>query len=224
MPAPPAPGGRLARLADLAFRRRRAVLVAWIVALVAAFAAAALAGDWSADYSTPGSESRAAAELLDERFPQRSPDTVDVVWQAPTDAARGRAADRPARAPGARRLEGIGRAAPATAADVSRDGTIGVAADPARPSCPARSPTSTGTSDDRPRAARERRRRCGSSSAARSSPTRSRARSPPRPSAWRSRRSCCCSRSARSSRRGCRSPPRCSASGSRSASSGCSPR
>ena len=58
----------------------------WVVALVAAFAAAGLAGDWSADYSTPGSESRAAAALLQERFPQSSPDTVDVVWQAPDGA------------------------------------------------------------------------------------------------------------------------------------------
>ena len=99
MPASPAPGGRLARLADLAFRRRRAVVATWIVALVAAFATAGLAGDWSADYSTPGSESRAAAQLLDERFPQRSPDTVDVVWQA-EDAAARRAADRPARPSG----------------------------------------------------------------------------------------------------------------------------
>ena len=81
--AAPPPRGPLGRLADLAFRRRRAVVAVWVVGLVAAFAAAGLAGDWSADYSTPGSESRAAADLLQERFPQSSPDTVDVVWQAP---------------------------------------------------------------------------------------------------------------------------------------------
>ena len=124
MPAPSAPGGRLARLADLAYRRRRAVVATWIVALAAAFATAGLAGDWSADYSTPGSESRAAAQLLDERFPQRSPDTVDVVWQADDAAAAAPRIDRLAR--DAASLEGVGRAAPATAADVSRDGTIGV--------------------------------------------------------------------------------------------------
>ena len=124
MPASPAPGGRLARLADLAFRRRRAVVATWIVALAAAFATAGLAGDWSADYSTPGSESRAAAQLLDERFPQRSPDTIDVVWQAEDAAAAAPRIDRLARQ--AASLEGVGRAAPATATDVSRDGTIGV--------------------------------------------------------------------------------------------------
>jgi len=64
---PQAPPGRLGRLADFTYRRRRTVLVAWVVALVAAFAAAGAAGDWSADYATPGSESQAAAELLQER-------------------------------------------------------------------------------------------------------------------------------------------------------------
>jgi RND superfamily putative drug exporter len=124
--APPLPG-RLARLADFAFRRRRAVVAAWVVGLVAAFAAAGLAGDWSADYSTPGSESRAAADLLAERFPQSSPDTVDVVWQAPDGAGSAAVQERIDRLAGdAAGLEGIGRAAPAADADVSRDGTIGV--------------------------------------------------------------------------------------------------
>jgi len=126
-PALPPPPGRLARLADLAFRRRRAVVATWIVGLVAAFAAAGLAGDWSADYSTPGSESRAAAELLAERFPQSSPDTVDLVWQASGGADTASVQERidglTAEASG---LEGIGRSAPASEAEISRDGTIGV--------------------------------------------------------------------------------------------------
>ncbi|HYI17484.1 MAG TPA: MMPL family transporter [Solirubrobacteraceae bacterium] len=125
--SPPAPPGRLGRLADFTHRRRRTVVLAWIVALVAAFAAAGAAGDWSADYATPGSESRAAAELLQERFPARSPDTVDVVWQAAAGA------DAPALqtridglAKEAAGLEGIGEAAPAAQAEYSRDGTVGV--------------------------------------------------------------------------------------------------
>src|SRR5215213_7613491 len=85
-PAPPGRPGRLARLAALAFTYRRRVVAVWVVALVAAFGAAGIAGDWSADYSTPGSESRAAADLLQDRFPARSPETVDVVWQAPAGA------------------------------------------------------------------------------------------------------------------------------------------
>ena len=124
MSAPPAARGRLARLADLAFRRRRAVVATWVVALIAAFASAGFAGDWSADYSTPGSESRAAAQLLNERFPQSSPDTVDVVWQAGDAVAAAPVIDRLATQ--AAGLEGVGKAAPASDADVSRDGTIGV--------------------------------------------------------------------------------------------------
>jgi len=103
------------------------VVAVWVVGLVAAFAGAGLAGDWSADYSTPGSESRAAADLLQERFPQSSPDTVDVVWQtrdgADSAAVRDRIDRLTADADG---LEGIGRAAPAADADVSADRTIGV--------------------------------------------------------------------------------------------------
>jgi putative drug exporter of the RND superfamily len=78
------PATRLARLADFAYRRRRLVLAAWIAALVSAFALVAVAGgEWSADYNTPGSQSKAAADALEQRFPARSPDTVDVVWQGP---------------------------------------------------------------------------------------------------------------------------------------------
>jgi putative drug exporter of the RND superfamily len=124
---PPAPASRLVRLADVAFRRRRRVVAAWVVALVAAFGAAGLAGDWSADYSTPGSESRAAASLLQERFPQSTPDTVDVVWQARDGADSVSAREQIDRLTAdAAGLEGIGRAAPAAEADISQDGTIGV--------------------------------------------------------------------------------------------------
>src|SRR5918995_3117321 len=92
-PAPPPPGP-LARLADLTFRRRWAVLAVWVVALVAAFGASGAAGDWAADYSTPGSESKAAAQLLQERFPERNPETVEVVWQVPEGAGSANVAQR----------------------------------------------------------------------------------------------------------------------------------
>src|SRR5688572_6677463 len=50
-------------------------------------------GDDATDYGTPGSESAAANDLLDGRFPAGSGDTIDVVWQAddvtePTTRAR----------------------------------------------------------------------------------------------------------------------------------------
>ena len=117
--------GFLPRLADLAYSRRRAVLAAWVVALVAAFGAAGqLAGEWSADYSTPGSESKAASERLRDALPGHSSSTVDVVWKAP-DARSPRIQQRVdgflARA---QRLEGIGDGVRASAAQVSDDRRI----------------------------------------------------------------------------------------------------
>ncbi len=121
--------GGLARLADLAFRRRRLVIGAWLAALLAASAlAAAFGGTWSADYKTPGSQSKAAADALSARFPQRSPETVDVIWEAaagaraPAVRARMDAFLREAAA-----LPGIGAAPPAASAEVSRDGTAAIA-------------------------------------------------------------------------------------------------
>ena len=126
-PAPP-PAGRLARLADLAFRRRRAVVAAWVVALVAAFAGAGLAGDWSADYSTPGSESRAAAAAAAGALPAEQPGHR----RRRLAGARGRRGSAPSQeridrlARDAGGLEGIGRGTGAAGAELSRDGTIGV--------------------------------------------------------------------------------------------------
>src|ERR1700742_4103189 len=82
---------RLARVADFAFRRRRLVLAGWISALIVGFAlSAAFGGAFSADYNTPGSESKAAADALASRFPQRSPNTTDVVWVRGDAAAQQR--------------------------------------------------------------------------------------------------------------------------------------
>jgi putative drug exporter of the RND superfamily len=120
---------RLARLADFAFRRRRTVLAAWVGALLVIVAlAGALRGEWSADYATPGSESKAAVDLLADRFPERRPDSIDVVWEArggalaPDVRSRMDAFIRDAAA-----LDGVGEPVPAARADVSRDGTIAVA-------------------------------------------------------------------------------------------------
>jgi RND superfamily putative drug exporter len=118
----------LARLGELTYRRRRLVLVLWITGLVLALGASSkLADDWSASYETPGSESEAALNRLDDRFPERRPYSVDVLWQAQeagSSEIRGRV-DRFLAA--AQRLEGMGRGVTTDTARISRDGTIGLA-------------------------------------------------------------------------------------------------
>ena len=129
-PRPSSPYERtaLGRLAAFAFRRRGLVLLAWVAAAIGAFAlGSAAAGDFSADYSTPGSESKAAATVLEERFDGRSQYSVDLVWSAGDvrDPAVERSAD--AMLQRAAGLEGIGQAPPASEAEVSPDGTTAVA-------------------------------------------------------------------------------------------------
>jgi RND superfamily putative drug exporter len=115
---------RLARLADFAYRRRRAVLVGWIVALFVSIGLmAAIGGVFSADYSTPGSDSRAAATALKTQFPSRSPETVDVVWDTKTATA----AQIDAFLREAAGLKGIGAAPPAASAQISPDGSLAIA-------------------------------------------------------------------------------------------------
>ncbi|MFP5362658.1 MAG: MMPL family transporter [Thermoleophilia bacterium] len=106
------PSSRLARLGAWCFRRRRRVLGAWVAALALTFVVLApLAGEFRADFNTPGSDSEAADRVLQERFPDRSSATIDVVWRA-EDGVRSPAVRQ--RIDGllasARRLEGIGRA------------------------------------------------------------------------------------------------------------------
>ncbi len=110
------------------------MLLAWVVAAVGAFAlGSAAAGDFTADYSTPGSESKAAATVLEQRFDGRSQYSVDLVWSARDvrDPAVERSADGMLRR--AAGLEGIGAAPTAHEAQVSPDGTTAVATLPARP-------------------------------------------------------------------------------------------
>ncbi len=79
--------GPLGRLARVTFRRRGRVVLAWLAALaVAAGLAAAFGGEFKADYSAPGSDSSAAQQLLEQRFPAQAGDTVDVVVRAEAGA------------------------------------------------------------------------------------------------------------------------------------------
>ncbi|HKA68725.1 MAG TPA: MMPL family transporter [Actinomycetes bacterium] len=79
-PTTRARSGPLGRLAGVAYRRRRRVILGWLAVFALAIAlSAAFAGDFAADYSAPGSDSKQAQDLLTQRFPVQAGDTVDVV-------------------------------------------------------------------------------------------------------------------------------------------------
>jgi RND superfamily putative drug exporter len=85
----------LARLADLACRRRGTVILTWIgAAILIIGVGSALAGEYSADYDTPGSESEAAGNLTEREFDGYSGQEIYVVWKdeqgADSPAARQR--------------------------------------------------------------------------------------------------------------------------------------
>jgi RND superfamily putative drug exporter len=78
---------RLARLADFAYRRRGTMVLLWIAAAVLIIGlGSSLAGDYHADYNTPGSESKAAGELIEREFPGYSGQEIYVVWKDPKGA------------------------------------------------------------------------------------------------------------------------------------------
>ncbi|WP_326999727.1 MMPL family transporter [Dactylosporangium sp. NBC_01737] len=67
----------------MAYRRRGRTIVAWVVALIAAVTLSiSFGGDFAADYSAPGSDSKAAQQLLEQRFASQSGATVSVVVRA----------------------------------------------------------------------------------------------------------------------------------------------
>ncbi len=118
----PQASSRLARLADLTYRRRGRVVLAWIVLLVAVLAIVPrFAGDFSTEFGTPASESKQAADLIEAHFPQSSGESVNVVWEAPDARAAQPRIDR--FVDEASRVEGVGDVSPPR---YSADGTIGL--------------------------------------------------------------------------------------------------
>src|SRR6476619_4857062 len=114
----------LAQLADLAYRRRGRMVLAWIAAAVLIIGVgSSLAGEYNADYNTPGSESKAASDLTQQRFGGYSGQEIYVVWKDPAGA----------RSPTARQginaffaeAEQVDHVANHTPVRVSKDGTIG---------------------------------------------------------------------------------------------------
>ena len=117
----------LTRLALAVHRRRRRTVLAWVAALVAAIALSPLvAGDYEADFSSSGSGSEKASQLLENHFPGRSGDQVTVVWKASDGGASAPVVERRVASfmAAATKYEGVAEAGPSR---FSRDGTIGTA-------------------------------------------------------------------------------------------------
>jgi putative drug exporter of the RND superfamily len=113
----------LARLADIAYRRRGRVVLAWIAATIVIIGlGSSLKGEYEADYNTPGSESKAASDLTEREFGGYSGQEVYVVWRDPS-GARSAAAMRRVDAffTEAKQVEHISQQTPIR---VSKDGTI----------------------------------------------------------------------------------------------------
>src|SRR5215204_2730489 len=114
----------LTTLADVAYRRRGRMVLAWIAATVVIIGVgSSLAGEYNADYNTPGSESKAASELTEQRFDGYSGQEIYVVWKDPA-GARTPAAQERVNAFLAE-AEKVDHVAEQTPIRVSRDGTIG---------------------------------------------------------------------------------------------------
>ncbi|MPZ71428.1 MAG: MMPL family transporter, partial [Actinobacteria bacterium] len=78
----------LKRLAQWSYRRRWTMVGIWILALILSITlASTLGGEYSEDFSLPGTESQTAYDLLTDKFPQASGETVDVVFEAEAGVA-----------------------------------------------------------------------------------------------------------------------------------------
>jgi len=114
----------LARLADISYRRRGRMVLAWIAAAILIIGVgSSLAGEYSADYHTPGSESKAASDITEQNFGGYSGQEIYVVWKdeagATSPAAKKRMNAFFAEA------EQVDNIASHTPIRVSEDGTIG---------------------------------------------------------------------------------------------------
>jgi RND superfamily putative drug exporter len=78
----------LERLARWCYRHRWRTVILWIVALAGSISLMNVAGgDYTSDFSLPGSEAQEAFDLLEERFPARSGDSASIVFEADAGVA-----------------------------------------------------------------------------------------------------------------------------------------
>ncbi len=123
---------RLGRLASAAFRHRRRAVSAWLVILIAAVAGGlTFSGKYVADYSTPGSDSKAAANILESQFGGRTAQTVDIVYHDQSSVSRPAVVARVNSLLGAAgKLTGLNPAPAAQQAQVSPDGRTAIVSIP----------------------------------------------------------------------------------------------
>ncbi|HEY8171693.1 MAG TPA: MMPL family transporter, partial [Dehalococcoidia bacterium] len=70
--------------ARFSYRHRWQIVVAWTAGLIALFFLNfAFGGKYASEFRVPGSEAQRAADLLHDRFPARSGDNADLVFEAP---------------------------------------------------------------------------------------------------------------------------------------------
>jgi RND superfamily putative drug exporter len=82
----------LQRITSWSYRHRRLVVALWLAVLVGVnLAGSALGGESKQEFLSPGTDSKAAVDLLDERFPDRAGDTVTVVVHDDEGVASGEA-------------------------------------------------------------------------------------------------------------------------------------
>ena len=114
----------LAQLADIVYRRRGRVVLAWILsAIVIIGLGSSLAGEYSADYNTPGSESKASSDLTEREFGGYSGQEVYVVWKDEAGADSPATQERvDAFLAEAKQIDNIAEETPPR---ISEDGTIG---------------------------------------------------------------------------------------------------
>ncbi|MCH0563453.1 MULTISPECIES: MMPL family transporter [unclassified Streptomyces] len=119
------------RIGDASARRPWVTIASWAVALLCLLSlAATVGGSFADDLVAPGSQSRKAMELLEERFPEESGGTAMAVFAAPGGQRLDR--HRPAVDAAVARIAGVAHVAsvagPFTTGTVSPDGRIGFAA------------------------------------------------------------------------------------------------
>src|SRR6185295_4232138 len=78
---------RMRRFATWCTGHRKTVIIGWIVALIGiGMLAGSVGSDFTEEFKLPSSDSQEAFELLEDKFPQQSGVTAEIVYKAPAGA------------------------------------------------------------------------------------------------------------------------------------------